>query len=162
MAEESYGDYLADRVLAEGQPVGLRRSLEPRQLTLRRSPTACSVERSRCTSMSQSSRNHTVPFIDTPLTPLRMLYEFHAKQTAKTPESVHATYLLIGKKPSSEHSNGIGAHDGHDTAMRSSPFMSSLPEPPSTPEDPVSTTSIVLVREEELESMWYRWIPDQA
>jgi DNA polymerase delta subunit 3 len=93
-----------------------------------------------------------MPFIDTSLIPSRMLYEFHAKETAKTPKSVHATYLLIGKKPSGEHSNGVGAHDGYDTAMRSSPFMSSLPEPESTPEDPVSTTSIVLAREEELES----------
>lgn len=81
-----------------------------------------------------------------------MLYEFHAEQTTKQPKSVHATYLLTGKERSSEHSNGDSAHDGDDTAMRSSPFMSSLPEPENTQESLVPTTSIVLVREEELES----------
>ncbi|KAJ4351723.1 uncharacterized protein N0V89_007066 [Didymosphaeria variabile] len=80
-----------------------------------------------------------------------MLYEFHTKQTLKTPRSVHATYLLTGKKRSSEHSNGVGPHDGDDTVMRSSPFMSSLPEPKNTPERLVTKTSIVLVREEELQ-----------
>ncbi|OAG10063.1 uncharacterized protein CC84DRAFT_1138243 [Paraphaeosphaeria sporulosa] len=81
----------------------------------------------------------------------QMLYDFHAEQTKKQPKSVHATYLLTGKERSSEHSNGDIAHNGDDTAMRSSPFMSSLPEPENTPESPVPTTSVVLVREEELE-----------
>lgn len=82
-----------------------------------------------------------------------MLYEFHAEQTKKRPKSVHATYLLAGKQHSTEYSNGDIAHDGDDIAMRSSPFMSSLPEPENTPESPVPTSSIILVREEELESM---------
>ncbi|KAL1591380.1 hypothetical protein SLS60_011993 [Paraconiothyrium brasiliense] len=80
-----------------------------------------------------------------------MLYEFHTTELAKKPKSVHATYLLTGKKRSFEHSNGVGAHDGDDTVMHSSPLMSSLPEPDNTPERPVTKTSIVLVREEELQ-----------
>lgn len=88
----------------------------------------------------------------------RMLYEFHSKQNAKKPKSVHATYLLTGKKRSSEHSNGIKGKDGEDTVMRSSPYMSSMPEPEAPAEEPVSKTSIVLAREEELESSCrYRW-----
>ncbi|KAF2248777.1 hypothetical protein BU26DRAFT_518989 [Trematosphaeria pertusa] len=81
----------------------------------------------------------------------QMLYEFHSKQNAKKPKSVHATYLLTGKKRSSEHSNGIKGKDGEDTVMRSSPYMSSMPEPEAPAEEPVSKTSIVLAREEELE-----------
>lgn len=84
-----------------------------------------------------------------------MLYEFHVRQTAKKPKSVHATYLLTGRKRSSEHSNGVGVRDGDDTVMHSSPFMSSLPELELTPERPVRKTAVVLVREEELESSSY-------
>jgi hypothetical protein len=83
-----------------------------------------------------------------------MLFEFHKKQNAKKPKSVHATYLLTGKKHTSEHTNGINGKDGDDMVMRSSPFMSSMPEPEEPEEAPISKTSIVLVREEELESMW--------
>jgi hypothetical protein len=88
---------------------------------------------------------------------VRMLYEFYTKQNAKKPKSVHATYLLTGKRRTPEHTNGVNDRDGGDTTMRSSPFMSSMPgpeEPTEEPEaEPVPKTSIVLVREEELESM---------
>ncbi|KAF1956015.1 hypothetical protein CC80DRAFT_526094 [Byssothecium circinans] len=82
----------------------------------------------------------------------RMLYEFHKKQNTKKPDSVHATYLLTGKKRTSERTNDVNGKDGEDVAMRSSPFMSSMPEPDEPVEEPVLKTSIVLVREEELES----------
>ncbi|KAL5390526.1 hypothetical protein DPSP01_001602 [Paraphaeosphaeria sporulosa] len=119
MAEARYREYLADRVLAEGQPITYR-------------------------LLSRALQVHVN-------IAKQMLYDFHAEQTKKQPKSVHATYLLTGKERSSEHSNGDIAHNGDDTAMRSSPFMSSLPEPENTPESPVPTTSVVLVREEELE-----------
>lgn len=85
-----------------------------------------------------------------------MLYEFHSKQNAKKPKSVHATYVLTGTKRTIEDTNGLNGKDGDDTFMRSSPYMSSMPEPEEyaeAAEEPVPTTSIVLVREEELESM---------
>lgn len=89
------------------------------------------------------------------LTYFRMLYEFHSKQNAKKHQSVHATYLLTGRKPSHEHTNGVNGSgkDGDDTVMQSSPFMSSLPEPEEPAEAPIQKTSIVLVREEDLEGM---------
>lgn len=82
----------------------------------------------------------------------RMLYEFHTRETAKKPKSVHATYLLTGKKGLPGLDNNLNGRDGDDIIMRSSPFMSSLPAPEGTQEKPVSKMSIVLVREEELES----------
>ncbi|KAF2265785.1 hypothetical protein CC78DRAFT_578958 [Lojkania enalia] len=83
----------------------------------------------------------------------QMLYDFHTKQNAKKPNSVHATYLLTGKKRSPEHTNGANGTDGGDTFMRSSPYMSSMPEPEEPAEELVMKTSIVLVREEELEKI---------
>jgi DNA polymerase delta subunit 3 len=86
-----------------------------------------------------------------------MLYDFHNKQNAKKPESIHATYLLSGTKRKEEPStNGEVKKDvDGDNYMQSSPFMSSsMPQPgdeQSTAESPV--LSITLVREEELESM---------
>lgn len=81
-----------------------------------------------------------------------MLYEFYTKQNAKKPKSIHATYLLTGKKRFAERPNGANGRDGDDTVMRSSPFMSSMPEPEEPEEEPVIKTTIVLCREEELES----------
>jgi DNA polymerase delta subunit 3 len=82
-----------------------------------------------------------------------MLYDFHTKENTKTPNSVHATYLLAGRKRSLEHTNGANGQDGDDTIMQSSPYMSSMPEPEA--EQPsgasIPKTSIILVREEELD-----------
>jgi DNA polymerase delta subunit 3 len=88
-----------------------------------------------------------------------MLYEFHTSQNAKKPRSIHATYLLTGKKRDAVHTNGINGtngRDGEDTTMASSPpYMSSIPSSMPNAEEPVEMpvpkTSIVLVREEELE-----------
>lgn len=82
-----------------------------------------------------------------------MLYEFHSKQNAKKQNSVHATYLITGKKRTQENTNGVNGREGDDTVMHSSPYMSSMPEPEKPAEDPVPRTTIVLTREEELESM---------
>jgi DNA polymerase delta subunit 3 len=87
-----------------------------------------------------------------------MLYEFHTKHNAKKPKAVHATYILTGKK-SISNQNGVNVRDGDDVVMRSSPPMSSMPdtaEPAEPVEEPVTKTSIVLVREEELESRHIR------
>ena len=85
----------------------------------------------------------------------RMLYEFHTKQNSRKPKSVHATYLLAGKKGPPGPNNSLNGRDGDDIIMRSSPFMSSLPGLEEQ-EKLVSKTSIVLVREEELESAFHR------
>lgn len=80
-----------------------------------------------------------------------MLYEFHTKQNSKRPKSVHATYLLTGRKRNIEYTNGINGRDGKDTFMHSSPYMSSMPEPEEPVEEPVPKDSIVLVKEEDFE-----------
>jgi len=79
-----------------------------------------------------------------------MLFDFHQKQNAKKPKSVHATYLITGTKRSTEHTIGASGRNAEDTTMRSSPLMSSMPDPEASAESPVRKTSIVLVREEEL------------
>ncbi|KAF2188172.1 hypothetical protein K469DRAFT_737542 [Zopfia rhizophila CBS 207.26] len=81
----------------------------------------------------------------------QMLHDFYLTQNANKQKSVHATFLLTGKRRNPEHTNGIHAKDGEDTFMHSSPYMSSLPEPEEPEEEPVPVTSMVLVREEELE-----------
>ncbi|EUC42308.1 hypothetical protein COCMIDRAFT_103875 [Bipolaris oryzae ATCC 44560] len=98
----------------------------------------------------------------------RMLAEFHKTQNARKPKSVHATYLLTGTPRNSEQSNGSKIRKGEDTDMRSSPFMSSMPDQEededsdydSSPDNEntpsprgVKETQILLVREEELEEI---------
>jgi hypothetical protein len=85
-----------------------------------------------------------------------MLFEFHQKQNAKKPKSVHATYLITGTKRAVEHANGTNGRGGEDVSMRSSPFMSSMPEPEEPADEPIKRTHVVLVREEELESAYDR------
>jgi DNA polymerase delta subunit 3 len=80
-----------------------------------------------------------------------MLADFHEKQNARKASSVHATYLLAGTRRSPARTNGTAARDGNDVSMRSSPFMSSMPEPEEPVEAPVPKTAILLVREEEVE-----------
>ncbi|OCL03189.1 hypothetical protein AOQ84DRAFT_368588 [Glonium stellatum] len=84
----------------------------------------------------------------------QMLYDFHQKQNARKPGSVHATYLLTGKKHpnTSQHASGMLSQDGEDSSMQSAPFMSSIPEPES-PTETISVTSIILVKEEDLEKI---------
>ncbi|OQO09430.1 hypothetical protein B0A48_04828 [Cryoendolithus antarcticus] len=87
----------------------------------------------------------------------QMLYDFHRKQNAKKPSSVHATYLITGTRvaQSTSKTNGIHSQDGEDTVMRSSP-----PIPGSSPakqtgdsgdNDDIPIRTVLLVREEHLE-----------
>jgi DNA polymerase delta subunit 3 len=65
-----------------------------------------------------------------------MLYDFHQKQNAKKPESIHATYHITGTPRIENVSSGTGVRieeDG-DSIMQSSPFPSSYPEPEPLPE----------------------------
>lgn len=85
----------------------------------------------------------------------QMLYEFHRKQNAKKPGSVHATYLLTGTRiiESPPQANG-GASQDEDTPMQSSPPFpsSSAPKPDVDMEGRQSLVrSIMLVKEEDLE-----------
>lgn len=87
----------------------------------------------------------------------RMLYEFHRKQNAKQPGSVHATYLLTGtrRKQTQAHPNGVHSQeDGEDIVMQSSPPLpsSSAQRPDDEPaEEPITVHSVLLVKEEHLE-----------
>ncbi|KAG9202937.1 hypothetical protein G6514_003718 [Epicoccum nigrum] len=82
----------------------------------------------------------------------RMLFEFHQTQNAKKPNSIHATYLISGTKQSDEGTASTNGRIGEDVSMRSSPFMSSMPEKEQEDEEQlVRKTTLSLVREEELE-----------
>ncbi|KAI4961350.1 hypothetical protein J4E86_000378 [Alternaria arbusti] len=96
----------------------------------------------------------------------RMLFEFQRNQNARKPKSVHATYLVTGTPKRTVKPNGAPRQKREDADMRSSPFMSSMPER-EEPEDSdyasdsddedtpapegVKETKIVLVGEEALE-----------
>ena len=83
----------------------------------------------------------------------RMLYDFHQKQNAKKPGTIHATYLLSGTKRPEEPEplNGDAKKDGEDDYMLSSPFMSSSMPQLEEGTGESSVLSITLVREEDLE-----------
>lgn len=83
-----------------------------------------------------------------------MLFDFHQKQNAKKAKSIHATYLISGIMRSADETNGTNGRMNEDYSMRSSPFMSSMPEQEeeSDEEEPVKQTTLLLVREEELAS----------
>ena len=82
-----------------------------------------------------------------------MLYEFHRIENSKRLRSVYATYLITGiqcpAEKLAEQSNG---RDGEDEVMQSSPFMSSSMPQPDDAEPLVRTTSMILVREEDMPS----------
>lgn len=87
-----------------------------------------------------------------------MLFDFHQKQNAKKPNSIHATYLVSGtKRPTGETSSANGRYS-EDASMRSSPFMSSMPKSEVQEEEPVKKSTILLVREEELASTFSMYI----
>ena len=92
--------------------------------------------------------------VSTQLTSRRMLYEFHRKQNARNPRSVHATYLVTGT-PRSSQTNGVHTHDGDDS-LPSSSFPLPSSSMPGTQEqeeapDVVPRRSMLLVREEHLD-----------
>lgn len=84
-----------------------------------------------------------------------MLYDFHRNENSKRPQSVNATYIVTGvqKAPTpatNGHTNTNGEENGDDV-FPSSPYLSSsMPNQDSIP-DTVPTTSILLVREEDME-----------
>ena len=97
----------------------------------------------------------------------RILYEFHAHENGKKPNSVHATYLLAGTKKIHEYhaaTNGnVNSADVDDEPMPSSPppFTSSMLQSSQQEGDDqrsqneiVPITTITLVREESLEGGW--------
>ncbi|PMD16136.1 hypothetical protein NA56DRAFT_322250 [Hyaloscypha hepaticicola] len=84
-----------------------------------------------------------------------MLYDFHQKQNAKKPGTIHATYLLSGAKRPEDTIplNGDAKKDGEDDYMLSSPFMSSSMPQLEEGTGESSVLSITLVREEDLEEV---------
>jgi DNA polymerase delta subunit 3 len=97
-----------------------------------------------------------------------MLAEFYKTQNAKKPNSVHCTYIVTGISRDHRHTNGANGQHAGDTAMRSSPPMSSMPqaageggpdeeESSDTDSDDESTqvkeTAILLVSEEDLKGV---------
>lgn len=93
----------------------------------------------------------------------RMLYDFHANENAKKPDSVHATYLLAGVKQVKEEPAPTNRENG--TQHEDEPVPSSPPPFPSSmlhssqqngdcedAEVPLIRT-ITLVREESLDGM---------
>jgi DNA polymerase delta subunit 3 len=84
---------------------------------------------------------------------IRMLYEFYCSENAKKPRSVNASYIIAGvqQPPEKPARKGSRTKDGEDAIMQSSPFMpSSMPQPDDS-EPPNRKTSIILVREEDME-----------
>lgn len=67
-----------------------------------------------------------------------MLFDFHSQQNALRPNSIHATYLIHGTKPTPE------AQGNGDVEM-----SGSMPDHDSSSEDAPATT-ITLAREESL------------
>ncbi|KAL2011293.1 hypothetical protein VTN00DRAFT_4011 [Thermoascus crustaceus] len=84
----------------------------------------------------------------------QMLYEFHRNENAKKPQSVNATYLIAGVQhppPKKPATNGTHRKHGDDEVMQSSPFLSSSMPQQDVADEPIRTTSILLVREEDME-----------
>ncbi|KAF2143621.1 uncharacterized protein K452DRAFT_317095 [Aplosporella prunicola CBS 121167] len=82
-----------------------------------------------------------------------MLSDFYSTQNAKKPQSIHATYLVTGtKRPEpAAHTNGTNHGANEDVHMQSSPYQSLAPE--QDEEQSIKTTSITLVKEEDLEEL---------
>lgn len=93
----------------------------------------------------------------------RMLFDFHKSENEKKPNSVSATYLINGFQTPQKIPTANGeSNDGEDTVMRSSPYMSSMPQPDEK-ERSMRTTSFVLAREEDLDGEYpcrHRKIPE--
>jgi DNA polymerase delta subunit 3 len=84
-----------------------------------------------------------------------MLFEFHQKQNAKRPGSVHATYLLTGTRlpPKPQQSNNVESQDSEDAVMQSSQPIPNSSAPQAAEEDtePTPVRSILIVKEEHLQ-----------
>ena len=84
-----------------------------------------------------------------------MLYEFHRKSSAKKPGSVHATYLISGRKhlQNEPRTNGSHSQNDGDKTMQSSPPLpsSSAPQPDENTAEPIVIRIIMLAKEEHLD-----------
>src|SRR4051812_29415234 len=84
-----------------------------------------------------------------------MLFDFHQKQNAKKPGSVHATYLITGTRlpPKSQQPNHAESQDSEDAVMQSSPPIPNSSAPQDTEDDiePTPIRSILIVKEEHLQ-----------
>lgn len=95
------------------------------------------------------------------LTGLRYLYDFYQTQRARKPDSVHATYLLSGRrcyeerpKPAPTHNQSNGQiNGGQDNVPASSPFPSSVPQQEEDGKAEFDLTVISIVKEEDLEGI---------
>ncbi|KAI6247549.1 hypothetical protein HI914_04111 [Erysiphe necator] len=84
-----------------------------------------------------------------------MLFDFHQKQNAKNPGTIHATYLIIGTRQDKdilENSDRADHGTFEDGFIQSSPYTCS---PPSISDDSVNVQvkTITLVRETDLENI---------
>ncbi|KFX93789.1 hypothetical protein V490_04678 [Pseudogymnoascus sp. VKM F-3557] len=84
-----------------------------------------------------------------------MLFDFHQQQNRKKPGTVHASYLIAGKKlttdqPKAHHGEGADADAGY---MASSPLFRSTPQDHALElNGDIPTLSVTLVREGDLEN----------
>jgi DNA polymerase delta subunit 3 len=83
--------------------------------------------------------------LDPGLTQRRMLYDFHIYQNKQKPNSVHATYLVYGRKAAEAQKGADG-----DVEMNMS---SSMPGQEGEDEPEVPTFTLSLIREESLTGM---------
>ncbi|PYH96422.1 hypothetical protein BO71DRAFT_349003 [Aspergillus ellipticus CBS 707.79] len=84
----------------------------------------------------------------------QMLYDFHHSENNKKPNSVNATYIVTGmqKAPdSTSATNGAGDSFDSNGIPQSSPYISSSMPNQDTAEDDIAISSVLLVREEDLE-----------
>lgn len=82
----------------------------------------------------------------------RMLFDFHRNENSKKPNSVNATYIITGVQKAPETpSTTNGAQDSFDGIPQSSPYISSSMPNQDVATDEIAMSSVVLVREEDLE-----------
>lgn len=84
----------------------------------------------------------------------RILFEFHSKENAKKPKSVHATYVISGIQKPPEPPAANGHANDEDEVMQSSPYLPSSMPNQDAAADSLRIASIILAREEDLEGRW--------
>ncbi|KAE8355252.1 DNA polymerase subunit Cdc27 [Aspergillus coremiiformis] len=121
MAVADYKRYLAENVLNERRTVTFR-------------------------SLSRALRVHST-------LAKQMLYDFHRTENSKRPQSVNATYIVSGvqKEPEPATNGHTNGEDRNGDVFPSSPYLSSSMPNQDFASDTVTTASVVLVREEDLE-----------
>ena len=85
-----------------------------------------------------------------------MLYSFYKDRNGKRPSSIHATYQIIGRRPSLRYTTNGAVQADEDVEMEENPFQSSMPETQEEEEETIPVTAFVLVQEEELEGMRFQ------